>query len=230
MPTLEFFVPALAGYLVLRLAHPWKFGLRRESGYHVVFRSTLMGLLLYLVAAVVEQVCPWLYLWVDLIPGWSALKISKAAVGSLLIALASPHLFINWWYKPLRARRALAEKKADLVDLLICDAYDDGSLIEVAFPSGKTYLGLIVKSSTADDGSDTGVLLVPVLSGYRDNEQGLLLTTSYAGVLANRWQQLAIAIRCSELKWLRRFDTDLYPWGEAPHILVASQGEAPDLA
>ncbi len=226
MPALEFFVPALAGYLLLRLTNIWKFGLRRESGYHIVFRATLVGLALYLVAAIAGQLCPSLYSWLDLLPAWSALQVSGAAVGSLFLAalVAAP---LNWWYKPLRARRRLADKKGDLVDQLICDTFDDGSLVEVAFPSGKTYLGFIIKSSTADDGSDTGILLVPLLSGYRDNAQQLRLTTSYGRVVNDRWQRLALAIRCSELKWLRRFDVDLYPWTEPPRILTT--GEAPDL-
>lgn len=226
MPALEFFVPALAGYLLLRLTNIWKFGLRRESGYHVVFRATLVGLALYLVAAVAGQLCPSLYSWLDLLPGWSALQVSGAAVGSLLLAALAP-VPLNWSYKPLRARCRLADKKGDLVDQLICDTFDEGSLIEVAFPSGKTYLGFIIKSSTADDGSDTGILLVPLLSGYRDSDQHLCLTTSYGRVVNERWQRLALAIRCSELKWLRRFDMDLYPWTEPPRILTV--GEAPDL-
>lgn len=114
MPALEFFVPALAGYLLLRLTNIWKFGLRRESGYHVVFRSTLVGLALYLVAAVAGQMFPHLYSWLDLVPAWDTLRISEAAVGSLLLAvLASVPL--NGWYKPLRARRRLADKKAEYV-------------------------------------------------------------------------------------------------------------------
>lgn len=226
MPALEFFVPALAGYLLLRLTNIWKFGLRRESGYHVVFRATLVGLALYLVASVAGQLYPGLYGWLDLLPGWSALQVSGAAVGSLLLAALAP-VPLNWCYRPLRARRRLADKKGDLVDQLICDTFDDGSLIEVAFPNSKTYLGFIIKSSTADDGSDTGILLVPLLSGYRDSNQELRLTTSYGRIVNERWHRLALAIRCSELKWLRRFDMDLYPWTEPPHILTV--GEAPDL-
>ena len=45
--SLDLFVPALAGYLVLRLSNGTRFGLLRESGYHVVFRAALVGLLLY---------------------------------------------------------------------------------------------------------------------------------------------------------------------------------------
>ena len=58
-------------------------------------------------------------------------------------------------------------------------------------------------------------------------DQQLRLTTSYGRVVNDRWQRLALAIRCSELKWLRRFDVDLYPWAEPPRILTV--GEAPDL-
>ncbi|MXX75914.1 MAG: hypothetical protein F4210_00495 [Holophagales bacterium] len=224
MPALEFFVPALAGYLFLRLTNAWKFGLRRESGYHVVFRSTLTGLLLYAMAAATAQWCPYLYSWIDGLPAWSERGISKAAVGSLALA-AVASVVVNRFYGPLKARQRLADKKGDLVDVLIFDAFEEGSLIEVAFPTGKTYLGLILRSSTADDGSDTGIQLVPVLSGYRDENQRLRLTTSYARVLRERWHQLAIAIRCSELKWLRRFDTDLYPWDddEPPRILTVNE-------
>ena len=49
--TLDLLVPALAGYLFLRLCNFTRFGLLRESGYHVAFGSAIVGLMLYRAAA-----------------------------------------------------------------------------------------------------------------------------------------------------------------------------------
>ena len=43
-------VPALAGYLFLKWFHGTCYSLPRETGYHVVFKSAIAGVLLFFIA------------------------------------------------------------------------------------------------------------------------------------------------------------------------------------
>lgn len=54
--SLDVLVPALAGYLFLRYSNLTWFGLARESGYHLAFRSALVGLGFYAAGWVVAGV------------------------------------------------------------------------------------------------------------------------------------------------------------------------------
>ena len=230
--TLEFFAPALAGYLLLRLSYFSKYGLLREAGYHVVFRSTLMGLVLYVAGAAIVEcglIPQDVRRWLDAVREATNLHLSEVAVASLLLGAGLPFA-INRLYRKKRAARRLAEKKGDLVGLSILEAFKEGSLVEASLVGGKTYLGFVTRSSFDDHGDETGTIqIVPLLSGHRDEKQGLKLDTNYSKALVESSVDLTLSIRGSELRWFRRFDLALYPWG-AHRPLTLRVAPAPQVA
>lgn len=229
MSNLEFFIPALAGYLLLRLSHIWKFGLLREAGYHVVFRSTLVGMLLYSATGLALSQWPSsrVVAWLEGANELTGLAISAPAAGSLCLSLVVPFL-LNLFSSKSDAAQRLLRRKGDLVELLIREAIREQSLLEFALDGGKTYVGFGVDSSFDDHGDGVGsVRFVPLLSGFRDSRHGLVFTTSYAHALRSPgdFESFTIATPRPQLKWIRRFDLDLYPWGEEPPVVLGTEAD-----
>ena len=227
MRSLDLLIPALAGYLLLRLSNFTKFGLLRESGYHVVFRSALVGLLLYSAGWIVAE---WLpvprFLESALDSAETRLEVSAAGVWSLFLGLFAPVL-PNFVYGSEQGARRAADKKGDFVDLLVDEASRTRRTVEISLQGGKTYIGFAAESRVGKQGVDEGALvLVPLLSGYRRGEdQRLVLTTNYARLLlagSEMWEDLKVAIPRADVRWARLFDSDLYsaPKGEEQPEMV----------
>ena len=69
---------------------------------------------------------------------------------------------------------------ADQISLIIDQAMLESRFVEVSLASGKSYVGSPIQGTFGhrDDGD---VAIIPVASGYRDNEtQALVMTTNYA--------------------------------------------------
>ena len=221
MPSLDLLVPALAGYLFLRLSNFTRFGLLRESGYHVVFRSALVGLLLYVAGAVAAERFPAREaLEGALESAPTPLGISAAAGWSLVLGLMAS-LLPNTLYRSHRGARRAADKKGDFVDLLVDEASRAKRTVEISLRGGKTYIGYVAESRVGRQGVDEGALvLVPLLSGYRSEpKHRLVLSTSYARLLMDEprmWDELKVAIPRVDVRWVRLFDPYLYspPAGE----------------
>ena len=68
----------------------------------------------------------------------------------------------------------------DQVSLIIDQAILQGRFVEISLASGKSYVGSPIQGTFGhrDDGD---VAIIPVASGYRNNEtQALVMTTNYA--------------------------------------------------
>ena len=226
--SLDVLVPALAGYLFLRTWNPSRFGLMTESGYHVLFYSALVGLLLYVAGLGLEEWPP--------LPGWAStvfswveggLSTRRATVWSLLLGVGLPQI-TNRFYSSEKGNRRAARKRGQFVASVLDDAMRMGRHVEVSLRDGKTYVGLVMRNPGVDE---EAVLLVPLLSGYRRPvDKRLVLTSNYARLLnaryAREWEEdLGVAIPQSNVMWARPFDLSLYsvPEGEQPPQMLVDQ-------
>lgn len=224
--TLDVLVPALAGYLLLRTWNFSRFGVMTESGYHVLFYSVLVGLLLYTAGLAAEEWLP-LPKWAETAFAWveGGLTTRRATVWSLLLGVGLPQLS-NRIYSSEKGNRRAARKRGQFVASVLDDAMRMGRHVEVSLRDGKTYVGLVMRNPGVDE---EAVLLVPLLSGYRRPvDKRLVLTSNYARLLqarpARQWEEdLGVAIPRSNVMWARPFDHKLYsvPAGEQrPRMLV----------
>ena len=206
--TLDLLVPALAGYLFLRLCNFTRFGLLRESGYHVAFGSAIVGLMLYALGLGAVE---WRWVehssWLEIIlEGAEAHLDARPAVSwSLILGAALPWL-ANAVYWPGRADRAAARRVGDFVALVLDEAMRTGKSVEVSLHGGKTYIGFVMSRPGV---SQEAFRLVPLVSGYRDTDtQRLVLTTDYSKILAvtpaREWS--AVAIPRANVRWARFFN------------------------
>ncbi len=213
MASLNLLVPALAGYLLLRGSNFSRFGLLRESGYHVVFRAALWGILLYVGGWFISS-------WTSLLDYSTTqdLGINEASLWSL--ALGG---FLGWapniFYNALRGARRAAERKGDVIDVLVDEACKARKIVEVSLQGGKTYIGYFYESTIRKYGATTGELvLIPLFSGYRNpDDQTLHLTTNYVGFLLGSasygpWDDdFKVVVPRSTVRWVRPFHMNLFP-------------------
>ena len=143
-----------------------------------------------------------------------------AVLLSLLVAYSLSQIS-NWVAKKDFLRKPLSERNmkryGQLIEWLLAEAMEAGSLIELSMRNGKTYIGYV-----ADKGENTeidvDVGLVPVLSGYRDNEtHELIIATNYSAVVKQCGEpsgpfahvspeQLKVLIPIREIVSARHFD------------------------
>ena len=109
------------------------------------------------------------------------------------------------------------KRHGQFIDLLLQDALDASTLVELSIKNGKTYIGYVTEKDI-DSVSDADVGLVPILSGYRDNEtRRLVITTNYAEVVLKcgkkegefahlSLEQLRVLVPRNEIILARHFD------------------------
>lgn len=241
--SLDILVLALAGYLFLRYTHLMWFSAVRESGYHLVFRSALLGLGFYAAgwALAAELGVPD---FVEALKGeQEQLEEPQEGLGfdALLwmfgVAVVTMAV-CNLVYGRAKAERRAALVSEDRLARLVDEAGQEGETIELSLKDGKTYIGYVLRGPIRKHGGEeTAVEILPVLSGYRTRHtQELVLTTGYAAALerVEEPRKLVVVIPRAEICRARLFDIKLYrkedfgmPWGdEGPPAATGSGATA----
>ena len=215
-------LPAVGGYWFLINWNYTRYQVERDSGYRLLFKCALVGILLYCSAEAItlasDFLCPCLTaLWDSHFP---KPYTSEVAV-SLGLALVLPPLF-NWRfgrpYTKLRGARRVASNAGDHIELLIDRAIEERQAIELSLRSRKTYIGVATESGIGA-GADADLVLIPLLSGYRsENTLELVVTTNYHHVISEYTEgeqgrtvgDLRVVIPLSEVVSARMFDEELY--------------------
>ena len=213
------FIPTLGGYWFLTRLYYTRYGVLRDSGYHVLFKSAFAGCLLlagaYLV--IVLLLNPYLpfisAIWKSYFPP----DYSGTTTLSALLGFVLP-LVINRFYGKEKAMRRTAKESGNLIELLIRDNNESGKLVELSLRSGKSYIGLVLESEIARHG-ESDVALLPLKSGYRkEDTRELEITTNYAPVIQQSLEEspylvsedFRIVIPMSEIVTARIFDPEVY--------------------
>ena len=215
-------LPAVGGYWFLTNWNYSRYQVVRDSGYRLLFKSALVGILLYCSAQVITLALDFLCPLITVV--WDAHfpdpYTSEVAV-SLALALVLPPLFncrLGFPYTKLRGARRVASNAGDHIELLIDRAIEDREAIEVSLRSRKTYIGVAVESGIGA-GADTDLALIPLLSGYRKEDTlELVVTTNYFDIISEYTGQssgrtmrdLRVVIPLTEVMSARLFDMELY--------------------
>lgn len=180
-------LPVLGGYLFLTGAYFTRYDTIRDSGYRLFFRSAAAGLVLamaahFLLIFLDRWFPPIRECWKPYLPS----EYDDTAILSLVLGFMLPFL-INLFHDREKMVKRAAEKKGSFIELLISDSRTRRKPIEVSLRSGKFYIGF-VSSFSVEGGvirrDESDVALIPILSGYRDNDtKKLNITTDYASVI-----------------------------------------------
>lgn len=180
-------LPVLGGYLFLTRAYFTRYDTIRDSGYHLFFRSAAAGfglvcashLLLFFLDECFPPICE---SWKLHLPS----EYDDTAILSLALGFVLPFL-LNRFNDRGKAAQQAAERRGGFIELLIADSRTRGKLVELSLRSGKSYIGF-VNGFSVESGmvrrDESDVSLIPMASGYRDNDtKELNITTDYAPVI-----------------------------------------------
>ena len=215
------FIPTLGGYWFLTRLFYTRYSALRDSGYHVLFKSAIVGCFLVAVARlmVIFFFTPYFPFICELWKSFVPFDYYGTAALSALLGGVLP-IGINRFYKKEKAMRRTARESGNLIELLIRENNESGKLVELSLESGKSYIGFVLESGIARHG-ESDVALLPLNSGYRkEDTQELEITTNYAPVLweflqnqessSLDYEDFRIVIPMSKIISARIFDPDLY--------------------
>ena len=231
-------IPALGGYLFLIRFNGTRDRIGRQSGYHVVFKAAVIGVVLFAAARVlVLALNDWLPVVAALWRKAIDLQYSGTATLSVLLGWLSPFVAnlvldrIGWRSRRIReqidadrlaARREIAAETGDHIGLVVDEAFRR-STIEATLTSGKVYVGVPLARTFVARGEGGDLVLLPLYSGYRHKDtHDVKLTVNYAPVLLDKRRQakrrqdkldvrsFRIALRMDEIVTARPFDRGSY--------------------
>ena len=213
-------IPSLGGYWFLQHANFTRYEIYRQSGYHLLFRSALAGIVLAAVAHVIalgiNHFAPdFRAAWYSHIP----VVYLDTAILSVVLSVSLPPI-LNLFYSRDRAAQQTAERYGDLMELIIADSIERQKMVELSLRNGKSYIGYTLESNIAKRGS-SDVALAPVASGYRSEDtRELRITTHYAPVIqkwrgddssiADTIRDFRVVLPRSEICSARLFDPKVY--------------------
>lgn len=213
MPLGIIFIPALGGYFLLRWLNYTHFTIVRDSGYHVLLKSAIIGGIVFALAhgaiLVIDRNFPEITAqWESYIDYPFSSTVALGILLEIVIVIAG-----NLMYGKDKAARDIAIRDGDLVELLIRESMQAPGLVELSLKSGKSYIGLAVESGIAKSG-ESDVSVIPMASGYLTvDTQELEITTHYAPVIEGSeldYTDFQVVIPKSEIVSVHLFDPETY--------------------
>ena len=211
-------LPAVGGYWFVTHFNLTRFQAIRDSGYHILFRSVLVGIFWYVAAEIAIQLLdaynPKITEFWD---GRFSEPFTSPVVLSIALGASSPYV-LNLFYSSTQGARKAASNAGDHIELLITDAIRDQSPIEISLRSRKSYIGFVV-GNNAGRNSDVAVALFPVYSGHRSEETlDLEIDMEYGSVVEtylndpSDWdpEDFRVVVPISEIVSARPFDEKIY--------------------
>ena len=195
MESLHLLLAAYAGYWFQTHYHPLRFYAMRASGYHIVSRSAIWGLFLflpsYLLAVLTSRaVGQWFETAIqnqDLLLDETLQETFTTAIDTpahlgaglaLLLGFVAPW-FLNPFTSETRWATKAAELRGDFVELLLNEAWTQERDVAVTLQGGKTYIGVPTRSGLLAH-EDSDFTLTLLASGFRTSEsKELVITTDY---------------------------------------------------
>lgn len=177
--------PTVIGYLFLRQWNYTRFEIPHDSGYHVLFKSIIAGMMLfpvpYLIATSFAHFFPSFYplkFWETFVPfeyvGTLVMVFLEALAGAWL--LNKTPIF----NADTCLRRTIADR-GDLIGSLMADIAATKEFVEISLKSRKSYIGIPVYWNNA---AGKNIELIPYWSGYRrEDTQQHEITTHYSPIV-----------------------------------------------
>lgn len=173
MNFIQFVAPLIGGYWFLWTWNHTKFIVRKDSGYHLFFKSSIVGIILLIIA---KQLSPDIFgneVTTNLIPD----GFDSSAILAMIMGIVSGYL-LNFFFSKTKGLTRAAMSHGKFFLLMIQEAFDQSLMIEVTLSSGKVYIGFPL-NEMAFDSEDLS--LIPLFSGYRESiTKELIVTKEYA--------------------------------------------------
>lgn len=212
-------LPALIGYCFHKASKRTRLTIPHESGYHLFFKSALVGYVLvgvpYVCGVAIGQALS-VNAWVAKITEtWDRLSPFDYYVAAFAAGLALGCIWLlveRFSYDETTGFVKSARDRGDQLGALIAEALGSDMLIEISLRNRKSYIGYPLSMK---NGHNADIELSPLQSGYRDEKtQRLIVDTDYTGVILDNSDIVAsdtrVIISSSEVVSAKPFDPRLY--------------------
>ncbi len=175
------FIPALSGYVYHRTSYKYRSQINRESGYHVLFRSAVIGIfsypVAYLIAWLLSSYLPKILVThIQFLTGWVSVGNIPAIQFQFLTGWIS--IGLCWGVARIKNRRSdkeeveaeVATEMGDFLSLLMRECNKRDKMIEITLKNRKVYVGLPISSPGPRLSTEQFIRILPFMSGYRDEE------------------------------------------------------------
>ena len=213
-------LPAVGGYWFVTHFNLTRYEALRESGYHILFRSVLVGIFWYCVAAAAVwflDACD-IGRFPEVIKWWNKLfpqPLTFETVMAIALGGLSPYVLNGFCSEYVGTRRAAA-RAGDEIELLISDTLRTQSPIEISLRSRRVYIGFVMGNATRQSGMP--VPLLPCYSGHRsESDLNLVIDIDYNYTLERFFEgeggdldDFRVMIPIGEIVSVRQFHLDVY--------------------
>lgn len=204
MPWNLLILPLVGGYYIISRYNYFKFKQQRLDRQRLIFDSVIMGVVLisatFIVRVLVEFIAPTAIDWV-----YQFFPVQVPFIGTTFTSLLLAFLFVEIGNKTFcKDRRKQIEKAIKKVgnelELILSSSFRHSKLLEFTLDTNKFYIGW-VKELPIPTVSDY-IRIIPVFSGYRDEEKRFVFTTHYLNVYGEYIQE-------GRIRDIKELETDL---------------------
>ena len=219
MNLISLIMPLVGGYWFLSVWYGTRFTVRRDSGYHLFFKTILFGVVFLFVAKILLiflkdriAICFDLQIFIPT-------ELDLESTVAMILGVALPYV-LNIFYNQAKHALIAAEGRGDLLYVTITKAIGKVELVELTMSGGKVYIGY---PSSLTGFENKFVNLIPYASGFCDSEtKELKLTSRYSLALddfARRkilykritsFSEISINIKVKEIISARIFYPEVY--------------------
>ncbi len=218
MPFNLLLLPLVGGYYLLVTSRFTKYIHQRIDRQRLIFNSVLAGIgLIGLAVSVTQTIGYFRPEWIEEIKRFVPLQLpyTGTAVLSLLFGIILPHLS-NLFIDKTRALSRSIKLIGNELEQLINGAFLEASLVSFTMKSGKVYVGWPVSLPRPTRGAYLSVL--PLFSGYRNDEQDVIFTTEYWDIYQTRqasgeddlYRGFLLVLTIEDIVSASLFDLDVY--------------------
>lgn len=174
------------GFTFLVTVHVSRYWLLRQSGYLLFFTVVTIGCLVsFYLTTIIKSSLP-LFGVGDGSIGEFLLKFTQFQPTELAIYILITFfvgVLLNCLFGRDKAAKFVSHNNGDLIEVLLQEAAENPSMVEITLTNGKSYIGYPIESGiTTSNASD--ITVIPALSGFRDNEtKKLKITTNYHRII-----------------------------------------------
>lgn len=180
----------VGGYFFVRTFEPTRFEVAREAGHRLYFRSAYVGALLFLPAFLLTKGIHsatngvWMNLdgirdWLHALTG-DELNVATASFLAMLVGKPIALLFNKFADEATYHQKALDNND---FERLVVTSMEQESAMMISLEDGKVYAGWAVNNPNLErvvSGGDRRFFtILPIMSGYRDDEQRVHWTIDY---------------------------------------------------
>ena len=174
-----YFVSLIGGYIFLRTFKLTRYSIKRDSGYHLLFKSATIGTVLVIILYPIIRygVSDCHFFNTDLGKFINEITaFSSFVLGYILAAI------LNIFDYKYDFGKIAIMKYGNLKEILLYESAENNSIIEVTLNTGKVYIGWVSQVNDFIWGDDQYFKIITLLSGYRDEKLNLIVTTNYAKI------------------------------------------------